>query len=59
MKIIKTTDGSWVIEPQTREEQKRLEWLIECLKSHPDQQAVETGREQQERLGAVYSRTGS
>lgn len=39
---VKEERGGWFIEAETGDEQKRLEWLIESLQSHPDQQACET-----------------
>jgi len=42
MKVTKTAEG-WEIIPQTSDEQSRLEWLIESVASHPDQQPRETG----------------
>lgn len=46
MKVTKER-GGWFVEASTSEEQARLEWLIECLQSHPSQKtetvAVEQG----------------
>lgn len=42
MKIIKTTEG-WELIPQDSEEEARLAWWIEAMKSHPDQRTEETG----------------
>lgn len=39
---VKEERGGWFIEAHTSDEQERLEWLIESLQSHPDQQACET-----------------
>lgn len=41
--IVKKERGGWFIEAHTSDEQKRLQWLIDSLMAHPDQQAVETG----------------
>lgn len=35
---IKETANGWEIIPQTKDEETRLRWLIDSLKSHPDQQ---------------------
>lgn len=40
MKIKDTAEG-WEIVPETSDEQKRLQWLVEAIKSHPDQQRAE------------------
>lgn len=42
MKITKTTDGFEFI-PQTKSELRRLRWLVECIRAHPDNKVVEFG----------------
>ena len=44
MKVNRTVRGGWEIEAETSIEQERIEWLIQSIRSHPDQQPTETHR---------------
>ena len=46
MKINKTAEG-WEIIVETSDEQLRVQWLMESLASHPDQQPCESGAPQE------------
>lgn len=43
MMRVKEERGGWFIEAETSDEQQRLQWLIESLKSHPDQRPAVYG----------------